>query len=53
VFSFDGGYEAWAAMENAKAKSLIPASVALSKELQAFLAEHGFTPNDIKSANND
>jgi rhodanese-related sulfurtransferase len=41
VYSLDGGYEAWAAAEAAGSASATPA---LSPELQAFLAEHGFAP---------
>ncbi len=48
VFSLDGGYEAWAAAERAGPKPAAPAAFAeLSVELRAFLAEHGFAPNDI------
>jgi len=52
VYSLDGGYEAWTHAERAAPK---PASAAatLSKELQAFLAEHGFAPGDIHTHNKD
>jgi len=48
VSSLDGGYEAWAAAEQSAPKA--PAAfVQLSAELRAFLAEHGFAPNDINT----
>ena len=53
VFSLDGGYEAWAAAERAAPKPAPAAFVELSLELRAFLAEHGFTPNDIDTHNKD
>ena len=47
VSSLDGGYEAWAAAESAAPKPA--AFVELGAELWAFLAEHGFAPNDINT----
>ena len=52
VSSLDGGYEAWAAAEQSAPKA--PAAfVQLSAELRAFLAEHGFAPNDINTHDKD
>jgi rhodanese-related sulfurtransferase len=53
VFSLEGGYEAWAAAERARRKPAPAASVELSMELRAFLAGHGFAPNDIDTPNKD
>lgn len=56
VYSLDGGYEAWAHAEQSAPQSPKPglaANVTLSKELQAFLAEHGFAPNDVNTHNKD
>jgi rhodanese-related sulfurtransferase len=54
VYSLDGGYEAWAHAEQMSAKpSAATPSVVLSADLQAFLAEHGFAPNDVNTHNKD
>jgi rhodanese-related sulfurtransferase len=53
VYSLDGGYEAWAHAESMAPKPAGAASVMLSKELQAFLTEHGFAPNDVNTHNKD
>jgi rhodanese-related sulfurtransferase len=54
VYSLDGGYEAWAHSERSAPQAASPASsVTLSKELQAFLAGHGFAPNDVNTHNKD
>jgi rhodanese-related sulfurtransferase len=53
VFSLDGGYEAWAAAERAAPKAAAAASLEISEGLRAFLAEHGFAPNDINTHNKD
>ncbi len=51
VSSLDGGYEAWAAAESRAEAGA--AFVELSVELRAFLAEHGFAPNDINTHDKD
>jgi len=48
VYSLDGGYEAWALAERTA-----PAPVAPSPALEAFLAEHGFSPGDANGRNKD
>jgi rhodanese-related sulfurtransferase len=53
VSSLDGGYEAWAAAERAAPPPAPVASPELSDDLRAFLAEHGFAPNDIDAHNKD
>ncbi len=53
VFSLDGGYEAWAAAERSERKPEPAAFMEFSMELRAFLAEHGFAPNDVDTHNKD
>jgi rhodanese-related sulfurtransferase len=55
VYSLDGGYEAW---EHAERMAPKPAAVtapatALSPELEALLAEHGFQPGVVNQHNKD
>jgi len=53
VYSLDGGYEAWEHAERMAPQAAAASSVTLSKELQAFLAQHGFAPNDVNTHNKD
>jgi rhodanese-related sulfurtransferase len=53
VYSLDGGFEAWEQAERMAPRAAVTPSVTLSKELQAFLAEHGFAPNDVNTHNKD
>jgi len=53
VYSLDGGYEAWAHAEKMAPKAASAPAVTLSQELQAFLAGHGFAPNDVNTHNKD
>jgi rhodanese-related sulfurtransferase len=53
VSSLEGGYEAWASAKSAAPEPPPAAFAELSPRLRAFLAEHGFAPNDVDTPNKD